>query len=96
MESLTRKVGDIDVSDRRALEHMLGHSLPENPRLVIQIINPETETNKEAESGDQVALGTAQLPDWCDVYTGLSDADIQGIEETILDRTNLARPTVIL
>lgn len=93
MESLTRKVGDIDVSDRRALEHMLGHSLPENHRLVIQIINPETESNKEAEREDQVALGTAQLPDWCDVYAGLSDAEIRGIEETILDRTNLARPT---
>ena len=33
------------------------------------------------------------LPDWCDVYKGLSDAEIAEVEEIALRRSKLHRPS---
>ena len=33
------------------------------------------------------------LPDWCNVYEGLSDAEVAAIEEVTLTRANLTRPS---
>lgn len=32
-----------------------------------------------------------QLPDWCNVYDGLSDEEVADLEKTILNRADLAR-----
>jgi hypothetical protein len=37
MENIIRNVRDIDNGDRRAIEHVVGQTLRDNQRLVIQI-----------------------------------------------------------
>jgi hypothetical protein len=89
METVIRNVGDIDAQDRQALEHVLGQRLRENQQLVIGIV--DLHVSSDTASG--WANGTPSLPEWCNVYAGLSDDDIDDIEKTILQRADLSRPS---
>jgi hypothetical protein len=89
METVIRNVGDIDARDRRALEHIVGHRLRENQQLVIGIVNLQI----APEAAPRGANGTPPLPDWCDVYSGLSDDDIADLEKAILSCADLSRPS---
>ena len=42
METVVRTVGDLDKTDRSALERVVGHALGESQRLVIQVMTPRT------------------------------------------------------
>jgi hypothetical protein len=81
MESIVLNVRDIDNSDRRAIEHAVGQSLGDNQRLVIQIVSAG-----QNETTPKVAQPAAddQLPDWCNVYEGLSDQEIAELEKSIV------------
>jgi hypothetical protein len=94
MESLIRNVGDIDAHDRQALEHVLGLSLRENQQLVIHIVNLNVEAEAAKTPASKQGSETPVLPDWCKVYEGMSDADIDDMEHTILQRADLGRPTI--
>ncbi len=91
MSDLTHNVKDIDTSDRRALERLLGIELHEDQRVEIRVINGEG-THRES---DELVIANgnrgAQLPDWCAVYDGLSDSKIAELEQSILQRANLSR-----
>ena len=83
MESITKNVRDISPPDKLALEHIIGQQLTENQQVVIQIysIGPRT---KPAKPETQSKRG---LPDWCNVYAGLTDEQIEAVEQTTLRRT---------
>jgi len=89
METVIRNVGDIDAQDRQALEHVLGQPLRENQQLVIGIVERQPAPCATARE----ANGSLQLPDWCNVYSGLSDAQMADLETTILQRADLSRPS---
>ncbi len=93
MESLIRNVGDIDAHDRQALEHVLGQSLRENQQLVIHIVNLNVEPEPVQTSAPDQAGGKPVLPEWCHVYAGMSDDEIADLEQTVLQRADLGRPT---
>ncbi len=93
MESLTCNVKDIESPDRQTLERMLGRTLQENQQLVIQVFNLDVHTDEGRTEASKNGAGSAVLPDWCDVYAGLSDKDIAELEQTILQRANLSRPS---
>ncbi|HTK74267.1 MAG TPA: hypothetical protein VL371_03360 [Gemmataceae bacterium] len=86
METIRRNVADLDGSDRSALERIVGHALDENQRLVIQV------TSNDSTPPNPPAAADADLPEWCDVYGGLSDAEIDDLDAAILERANLSRP----
>jgi hypothetical protein len=83
MQELVHQARHLDESDRRALEHLLGRALADDDRVVIRV-----EEAEPATGGDQVP----QLPDWCHVYKGLSDAEIEELEKIVLTRAVIARP----
>jgi hypothetical protein len=78
METVIRNVGDLDTQDRSALERVVGHQLRESQQLVIQVVSivapPPLAT--------PTAAG-AQLPDWCRVYDGLTDAQVDELDQSI-------------
>lgn len=86
METIVRHVRDLHHDERSALERLVGHSLLENQQLVIQILSV-TPTSQESAP---VATET-RLPDWCNVFEGLSDAQIADIEAVALQRAVLSR-----
>jgi hypothetical protein len=88
MEKITRNVRDLKQDERRVYEAALGERLRENQQLILQVVTPHEQTStEEARSG----AVTAQLPDWCNVYEGLSDEEIAEIEDVILDRSGWNR-----
>lgn len=101
MESITRNVGDLTQTERQVYETLLGHELRTGQKVVIQVMNvtagdqeavekvsvDQTPADAEIErNGIQVAL-----PDWCAVFEGLSDPEIDEVEKSILSRCTSTR-----
>ena len=88
MESVIRNVRDIDSRERQALEHVLGQQLKENQKIIIQVV---TVPSEESEGTEQAP--DTQLPTWCNVFAGLTDDQVAEVEEVMLQRSDLSRPT---
>lgn len=80
METIRRNVADLDRIDRTALERVVGHALDESQGLVIQV------TSKDSTPAHPQAGTIAELPEWCDVYAGLSAAEVDDLDAAILER----------
>lgn len=88
METIIRDVRDMDNDNRQVIEHVVGRSLQDNQRLVIQIVNLDAAS---AEPDAQPIAEASKLPDWCNVYEGLTDAEIAELEQAVLTRADLTR-----
>jgi len=87
MESITKNVSDISLTDKLALEHVIGRQLAENQQVVIQIFSRDLRSEPAATE-----TGSAHgLPNWCDVYAGLTDGEVEAVERTVLQRANLTQ-----
>lgn len=84
MANIIRKVREIDSSDRHALEHVIGQRLAENQQLVIQVVSIDM-TPTESKGGDD------ELPAWCNIYEGLTDAEVDELDAAIRQRANITR-----
>ncbi len=89
MEPIIRNVRDIEISVRRVLEHVLGRQLQENQQVIIQVATLENQS-AEGNKGPSEVL-PEKLPDWCNVYEGLTEAQIAEVEEVVLQRADLTR-----
>jgi hypothetical protein len=87
METVVHQVRELGDSERSAAEQLVGHALHENQQLVIQVVSLDT-TNSEA---NEVGQEPDRLPEWCNVYAGLSDEDIETLERAISRRLDLTR-----
>ena len=90
MESITRNVREIESDERRVYEAAVGHALQENQQVVIQVVTPP-ETPKQEPSIEPVREASGKLPDWCNVYAGLSDDEIAEVEQVVLKRSEMTR-----
>jgi hypothetical protein len=86
METVVRNVGDLNPGDRSAMERVIGHALGEAHRLVIQVVPLESAT-PNSQPGDELP----ELPEWTDVYNGLTDKEIDDLDPAIRERSNLSR-----
>jgi hypothetical protein len=85
MQTLARDVRELNESDQQAIEHLLGQSLRDDQRLLIQVV--------DSTAPEEQPTIPASLPSWCNVYEGLSDQEIAELEQTILSRGD-SRPIV--
>ena len=77
MEIITRQVGDLLENERYAAELLLGHRLRGNERLILQVLDIDAVQPPEQ-------LQTAEsLPNWCNVYEGLTDPEVDTIQRSI-------------
>lgn len=74
-----RTVGDLDSEDRSALERVVGHRLRENQQIVIQVVGLVVAPPAPVSSGS-----AAPLPDWCGVYDGLTDDQVDDLDRAIV------------
>ena len=93
MEEIIRNVSELSSDERHACELAVGHELQENQQLIIQIhaIDESTRTKVPSKAIPGNGSRGSALPDWCNVYDGLSDAEIAAIEADILERADLTR-----
>lgn len=86
MTPIIRDVSDLGDDERRAFEHVLGRSLRDDQQIVlgVQQVTKSTEVKPAEEQSDSV-------PDWWQVYAGLSDAEIDHLDAAIRQRANVTR-----
>lgn len=82
MKQTTHQVGELNNAERSTLERLLGHPLRENEQLVIQI---------SIASRQPEILPAAGLPDWCNVFEGLTEEEVADVEKAALRRADLSR-----
>jgi hypothetical protein len=87
MEAVIRKVRDIEECDRHMLEHVLGRPLHQNQQIIVQVVTLG-DTPTQAPVADR-AGDTDALPDWCNVYEGLTAEQVADLESVVLDRAIL-------
>ncbi len=87
METLFYTVGELTTASREAAEQLVGHPLAETQQIRIEVSTPTLSAQGDA------ADDLPPLPDWFNVYEGLTDAEVDEITNTILsNRFNLRRP----
>jgi hypothetical protein len=86
METITRNVSEIAPGDLQALEHLIGAPLRPSQKVIMQVVERESNGNDvPADSGEP------QLPEWYNVYEGLSDEEIDRLDAAIQQRLDLTR-----
>ena len=55
-----------------------------------QELDPCNDGKKTVDAGKK---SEALLPNWCNVYDGLTDQEIAGVEEIIRQRSDMTRPS---
>jgi hypothetical protein len=77
---MIRDVRDLSLDERQALELVLGKSLRDDEIVSIDVASAPVSS---------VTVDAATVPDWWNVYQGLSDADIDELDRSIqrLDMT---------
>jgi hypothetical protein len=87
MESIARNVKDIAPDDRRSLEHVVGRRLQDNQRIIVQVVSMDLQEAEQRARQSPKSSASVSLPDYCDVYDGLSDEELTELESLILDRS---------
>ena len=79
METIIRNVRDIESDERQVLEHVIGKHLEEDQQVIFQVVTLKDSSNEHA-------LTRTGLPDWCNVFSGLSVEQIVEVEDVIRQR----------
>jgi hypothetical protein len=85
METIIRNVRDLPKPDRSALERVVGHELCESQQVIVNVIN------LDASETPRTDPDAADVPVWWNIYEGLSDEEINRLDEAIRPRANLTR-----
>jgi hypothetical protein len=85
MNSVVRNVADLSADERHLYESVLGETLQENQRVIVQLVNNETCNLQSPKSNSTNILEPYAM--WAD----FSDDEIAKLESAILDRSD-SRP----
>jgi hypothetical protein len=88
VETVVRNIRDLDQADRSALERVVGHELRETQQVILNVVNLDPGTSAARSCGRPFL---ADVPDSWRVYEGLSDAEIDELDEAIRQRADLSR-----
>ena len=88
METVVHNIRDLKGNERSAAEQLVGHTLREGQQLVIQVVNIDLSTPETDKPGPH---GHTDVPDWWNIYEGLSDEEIDRLDQAIRQRANLTR-----
>ncbi len=90
METRVYTIGELPTASRMAAEQLIGPKLTETQQIRIEVSAPAP-SSPDAMPEDDLP----PLPDWFNVYEGLTDAEVDEITNTILsNRFDLRRPIV--
>lgn len=91
MDKIIRDVRDIDGADRQALEHVIGQRLRENQQIIINVVTLGVSAKASEPTAPNGAQAEDDVPEWWKVYEGLSDEEIDRLDQAIRERANMTR-----
>lgn len=77
MSTVVREVRELSTADRTALERVVGQPLQDQQTVEILVYS----SHRDPETVREVA--TTTLPDWCLIYQGLSDSEIDDLNAEV-------------
>jgi hypothetical protein len=77
-------VASLDQPHRKALEEVIGQELAVSQRLIISVIDV-------SQPAGDAARPSQKLEDWTGVYEGLTEQEIEAIDEVAKTRADLTR-----
>jgi hypothetical protein len=86
MEKVIQSVAELSSRDRGAIEHIMGTHLKGDEQLTIRV---ERSSGKLAETVTETPAD--EIPEAWKIYEGLSDSEIDKLDEAIRQRANLSR-----
>jgi hypothetical protein len=86
MDTITRDVRDLSQAERSALERIIGHELRETQRVIVKVIDVDSQVPSEYRPQD-----ASGVPPWWKVYEGLSDEEVDRLDEAVRQRADLTR-----
>jgi len=87
METFTHHVRDIDPADRHVLEGLVGQRLLDDQQVVIHVVGAQDAPQREGLNSTR----PSEVPNWWNVYEGLSDEEVERLDQAIRQRANLTR-----
>jgi hypothetical protein len=81
MKKVSRHARDLDLSDRRAVEHILGHNLQDDEKVEINVV---------PEQPERATPSRLSNTPWAAIYEGLSDEDVDQLSAAIRQRADLS------
>ena len=90
MDTVIRHVRELDAADRRAIEHVIGRGLSDDQQVLLRVMPSAA---GPSESGVTNGAAGGRLPEWCNVFDGLSESEIDELDAVIRQRAALTRPT---
>jgi len=88
METVVKNVRDLDQTDRSALERFVGYQLRETQQVIGNVVNLDLGPAGPASPDGK---GVAEVPDWWKIYDGLSDKEVDELDQAIRQRADLTR-----
>jgi hypothetical protein len=88
METIVRNVRDLDHSDRSALERVVGHQLSERQKVVVNVVDLDAAADA-SEPKQRPQCGG--IPEWWNIYDGLTDEEIDRLDQAVRRRADLTR-----
>jgi len=82
--SVNIEIAGLDSLHRRALEEVIGRPLSAHQRLVISVAEEKSLPASESRPAQT-------LEDWTRIYDGLSDAEVDEIDEIVKARADVSR-----
>ncbi len=94
MDMITRNVDDLSASELRVYEAAFGRPLSAGEQIVMQVVE-HFDGGPTLGNPSAPACGNGdahqQLPDWLNVFDGLSDKEVEETEQSILARCHSSR-----
>ena len=87
METVVHNIGNLSSEERSAAEQLVGHALRDNQQVIIQVMTIGAQLEEEPTPERSQATSALALPDYCNVYDGLSDEEVAELESLILERS---------
>ena len=78
METVSRNISDLGISERAAFESLLGHQLRENQRIIIQIVDLDLHNDSVPKP--------STITEWA-IFADLTDEEASDLQEAILARS---------
>ena len=90
METVIRNVRDLDQNERAVLERVVGHQLRETQQVTVNVVNLQLGAERDETPVADHTKSPDSLPEWCNIYEGLSDAEVDELSGAIV-RCHLSR-----
>lgn len=88
MKSITRDVRELSPAQRQALESAIGEPLPDDERVRIEIGTAGVAEQASPEKPVAEPTELPDIPDWWRIYEGLSDEEIDRLDNAIRQRAD--------